>query len=201
MTDHPCHPYAVGTSRLEQWTWLVWALESSPHPHNVILDIGAGWGKGERLLMEMLNVKPLTIVAVEANPMLAISLKGRSGYAQVWEMDATDLTDEMLARFDTVVFADVIEHLESNEVRALLAKIPGQVVISTPVDAQVGIDWTGTPELEVHRTQWSPADFSDHFSMNGGHALEYVKHWEPAPGQGQGAGQWIIRLGPRVARP
>jgi 2-polyprenyl-3-methyl-5-hydroxy-6-metoxy-1,4-benzoquinol methylase len=151
--------YATGTSNLAQWEWILWAIESSPYPHQRILDVGAGYGKAAALLREKLNVKPCEVGALEPDVDAGVYRWMRSAYSLIAPETAQEFTE--WDRWDTVLMADVIEHIPAPDGLALLDRIPGQVIISTPLDADVAAHAAdpSIPDLERHVTQWNPADF------------------------------------------
>lgn len=176
-----------GSSLLGQWDRIVNAVESSPWPHERILDMGAGQGKAEALLREYLNVKPEWVAACEPNPAYAMRLQAR--YDQVWTAIYTAQEFPWYGLFDTVIMADVIEHIPWGEGMRVLQAIPGQVIVSTPVDA-LAADNEGVPELEQHLCQWD----LNHFNMTG--RLDRAWVWQS--GQANIA-QHIVRLRPLAA--
>lgn len=184
--------YPTGTSHLEQWPRLINAIESSVWPHERILDVGAGHGKAGVLLREYLNVKPLLIEALDADPHAFCHLltgEGDGAYQDSWLDDIREFPDHRLARFDTVLMADVIEHIPKADGMALLNRIPGQVIVSTPVDAEVAAHTAAgeaTPALERHVSQWSQTDFVNTYRLD--------QWWVEV-------GQLIVRLRPRDRQP
>lgn len=155
--------YATGTSNLAQWEWILWAIEGSPWPHERILDVGAGYGKAGVLLYEYLNVKPVSIDALEpARDALCHTLvaeEGPSAYEGTYVTTAQEW--EGWDAYDTVLMADVIEHMPAPDGLALIDQIPGQVIISTPIVADVAAHEAdpAIPDLERHVAQWNLADF------------------------------------------
>jgi 2-polyprenyl-3-methyl-5-hydroxy-6-metoxy-1,4-benzoquinol methylase len=154
--------YATGTSDLAQWARIVNVLERSPWPTGAVLDVGAGHGKAGVLLYEYLNVKPERIDGVEPDDALRVMLLARSRYTTVYAQQAQQLEPSVWARYDTVLMADVIEHMPHAEAMALLGLIPGQVVLSTPLDP--GLEEhqrlaDEIPPLERHVSQWAPLSF------------------------------------------
>lgn len=182
--------YATGTSNLAQWETILWAIESSRWPHERVLDVGAGWGKAAILLREYLNVKPVVIDALEAD-VLAWSLRAGlydhtwHGRVQAFPTDRSGGGDPTLSwsAYDTVLMADVIEHMPMDEALAVIGRIPGQIVVSTPLVADVAqhaVD-PDIPDLERHVSQWE---------LRGFYALgRCEQHWIRH-------GQLIVRLGP-----
>lgn len=174
-----------GSSLLGQWDRIVNAVEASPWPHQSILDVGAGQGKAEALLREYLNVKPAVVVACEPNPDYADRLEAR--YDNLIDADVRELAAAILAGFDTVIMADVIEHMPWADGMALLRRIPGQMIVSTPVEADPHPDDPGTPILERHVCQWDLADFLQTGRLD--------RHWIWQSGTAHVA-QHIVRLRP-----
>ena len=122
-----------------------------------VLDVGAGWGKYAVLLREYLNVKPSRIDAVEAHAPYVDAHRLRVLYDDVIVGDVVDVADERLAVYDVVLMVDVIEHIDKARAVDLLDRIPGRVVISTPVE------WfdtgPGLPSTEAHVSHWAVDDF------------------------------------------
>ena len=125
-------------------------------PHASILDVGPGWGKYGVLLREYLDgIERLE--AVEAwepyvTPML------RAIYDKVWTDDVLAFSPSSLAQYDVVLMVDVIEHMEKGDALALLARIPGTVVICTPVEFFQNPEADEIPP-ERHRSVWSVQEF------------------------------------------
>lgn len=175
---------SFGSSILEQWTWILWAIEGSDHPHKRVLDVGAGHGKGAVLMREYLNVKPEEIDAIEPNADYIKALDRI--YDRAWCVTAEMLGETLWERYDTVLMADVIEHMPFGVGFELISTIPGQVIISTPVDA-LSSDNEGVPPFEQHVSQWR----ASHFQQL--HRFERLWHW---PVGGAAPKQYIVRLGP-----
>lgn len=164
--------------------------------HRTVLDIGPGWGKYERLLREYLNIKPERIDAVEAwYPYIgAHGLEHRydtvfHGRASdpVWHGPAGEAFDaaQLLAGYDLVLMVDVIEHMPRDEAIELLGRIPGRVVICTPVD--YFSNGPGLPPTEEHVSHWVRADWDD------------LGHSRPVEACSDVLGGWLVRLGPLPA--
>lgn len=173
-----------GSSILEQWTWILWAIEGSPHPHRSVLDVGAGHGKGAVLMREYLNVKPEVIHAIEPNADYIKALDRI--YDRASCVTAETFVYPGWSRYDTVLMADVIEHMPWNVGFELISLIPGQIIISTPVDALSSSN-EGVPPFEQHVSQWR----ASHFQQLP--RFERVWHW---PANGSVPQQYIVRLGP-----
>lgn len=152
------------TSNLTCWPALVhlcWEVR----PRRV-LDVGPGHGKAGVLLREYIGTEaagtgPIVAVdAVEAEPRYLDRFPWLTSiYDTVYGSDVCDLPDEVLAAYDLVVMADVIEHLDRHDALRLLDRIPGVVVIATPTS------WFQNPEhaawpTEEHRSHWTFADFA-----------------------------------------
>jgi 2-polyprenyl-3-methyl-5-hydroxy-6-metoxy-1,4-benzoquinol methylase len=176
----------MGTSALGQWDRILWAIEGSPHPHQRVLDVGAGHGKAGILMREYLNMKPVLIDALEPNRDAFVHRLKGSVYDDVLPILAADFPD--FHSYDTVLIADVIEHMSFQAGMKLVESIPGQVIISTPVfplDAKND----GLPELEHHVCEWTLKDFNRTGRLN--------RHWIWTPPRAPRLGQHIVRLRPR----
>lgn len=154
----------VPTSALEVWPALInlcWQVQ----PRR-ILDVGPGHGKAAVLLREYIGTVergngPIEhIAAVEAEPRYVdlFPWLGRI-YDEVIVGDACELPKAVLDRFDLVVMSDVIEHMERDAALALIDRIDGHIVISTPAvffqNPEADAGW----ETERHRSHWSAHDF------------------------------------------
>jgi 2-polyprenyl-3-methyl-5-hydroxy-6-metoxy-1,4-benzoquinol methylase len=151
--------YATGTSNLAQWDWILWAIESSPWPHEHIMDVGAGYGKAAVLLREKLNVKPKWIDGIEPDWDAFAHVLVDHGYGEVRACTAQEF--DGWDAYDTVLMADVIEHMPLADGLALIDRIPGQIIISTPLVADVAEHAADPdiPDLERHVAQWDIHDF------------------------------------------
>lgn len=127
-----------------------------PHPET-ILDVGPGWGKYATLLREYLNHPPTKIDAVEVHEPYVHDHRLAALYDVVAIGDACDLTPALLATYDLVLMVDVIEHLDKDRALALLDRIPGWVVICTPVE--FFSNGPGLPDSETHRSHWTADDW------------------------------------------
>lgn len=154
-------------------------------PHATVLDVGPGWGKYERLLREYLNEKPVRVDAVEAWEPYVDAHGLRARYDHVHVGDVCALPTKVLAPYDVVLMVDVLEHLAVSAGLSLLARIPGRVVICTPVeffDNGPGLPWT-----ETHRSHWTEREWC---------AVGMVR---PIEVRRQSMGGWLVRLGPLSA--
>lgn len=167
-------------------------------PHESVLDVGPGWGKFATLLREYLNTKPDRIDAVEAwgpyihdhhlERLYDVVYHG-TVVGPLWIGPASSVhrADEVLAAHDLVLMVDVIEHIDKPAALALLDRIPGRVVICTPVDWFHNGD--GLPPTEEHVSHWAQADWDDIASRR---PIE-VCYTE--------LGGWLVRLGPLPGSP
>jgi hypothetical protein len=85
-------------------------------------------------------------------------------YDTVYVQDVLTLPDEVLASYDCVLMSEIIEHMPKEDGLALLNRIPGRVVISTP--AEWFSNGPGLPPTETHRSLWSVADFGDRLEID-----------------------------------
>lgn len=177
-----------GSSILGQWDRIINAVESSPWPHERILDVGAGHGKAAVLLREYLNVKPSVINAIEPNPDYAFQLQGIYD-GPIGIVDARDMEPGDWAPYDTVLMADVIEHIPWGDGMRLLQTIPGQIIVSTPVQPLLA-DNEGVPALERHVCEWTLNNFNATGRLD--------RHWLWQAGTANIA-QHIVRLRPLAA--
>lgn len=160
------------TSNLALWPTIcqmVWEIQEETDYPLRILDVGPGWGKGGILLREYVAPK-MIVDAVEAwQPYITPRLE--AVYDKVWPMDVLDLEADTLKLYDAVLMVDVLEHIEKDKALELLERIPGWVVICTP------LTWFQNPEgaeipPELHRSLWTGFDFgsrtASYFELYGG---------------------------------
>jgi hypothetical protein len=122
-----------------------------------VLDVGPGRGKYGLILREYLAA-PVRIDAVELEPRYCTE-RLRAIYDSVLVNDARYLHREFLDRYDLVVMVDVIEHFTLEEGQALLGRVSGAVIITTPtVYFQNPEAEEGWP-TEEHKSLWRLADF------------------------------------------
>lgn len=122
-----------------------------------VLDVGPGRGKYGVLLREY--VAGVAIVdAVEAwEPYVTDRLQ--CIYDAVFVGDVCDWKEPALS-YDVVLMVDVLEHLTKPDGRALLDRIPGNVVICTPAEFFQNPEAEEIPP-ERHRSLWRVGDFRD----------------------------------------
>jgi 2-polyprenyl-3-methyl-5-hydroxy-6-metoxy-1,4-benzoquinol methylase len=131
-----------------------------PIPNKKILDIGCGYGKFGLLFREYLNIKPEVIDAVEAwKPYIDKFPWLNCIYDNVYNEDATKLTEEFFDKYDTIIMNDVIEHMDKTVALNLLSKMKGSVIISTP-QFFFEQEFENNP-FEHHISHWTLSDFGD----------------------------------------
>lgn len=166
------------TSNLAVWPQILWMVESAK-PHRTVLDVGPGHGKAAVLLREYLNQPPGRIDAVEAWSPYVEAFDLDRLYHAVLEANALDLATDVLAGYDLVLMVDVIEHMDKGRALELLGRIPGWVVICTPVEFfHNGPD---LPPTEEHVSHWTADDW---------HALDRLDEMHEV------LGGWVVRLRP-----
>lgn len=145
-----------------------------------ILDIGPGHGKAGILLREYIGTVaagtgPIERVdAIEAEPRYLKRFRWlESVYDRVMVGDACELSQDALDCYDLVLMADVIEHLDYRQASALLERICGHVVISTPADFFQNPEADDFPS-ERHRSHWSAADFGSRVERLDADALKQL---------------------------
>lgn len=166
------------TSNLAVWPWVIQLVHEVPH--RSVLDVGPGWGKAATLLREYCNERPERLAAVEVHPPYVVEHRLADLYDEVIVADVCDLTESELGEFDVVLMVDVIEHIEKDAAVELLARIPGRVVICTPVE--FFSNGPGLPDSETHRSHWTAEDFA---------ATRRVEVCSEV------LGGWMVRLGHR----
>jgi len=143
------------TSNLAIWPAIV-TLIDAVHPKSV-LDVGPGYGKGGTLVREYCRSVE-TIDAVEAWEDY-VTARMICIYDQVFHDDVCRWPTERLGDYDLVLMSEVIEHLEKPDGLDLLDRIPGYVVITTPME--FFDNGPNLPPTETHRSLWSIGDFGD----------------------------------------
>lgn len=183
------------TSNLAVWPDILLAVDQVPH--RSILDVGPGHGKASILLREYLSEPPNVIDAIEAwEPYIARFGLGKL-YDRVFRGDVTAETwttsaaryrwdaAETLRRYDLVLMGDVIEHIPLDDALALLRRIPGRVVICTPVEYFDNDPDHRHPSTEQHVSHWTDQVWD-----------RVAAEIRPLEVRYQTMGGWIIRTGP-----
>jgi len=180
------------TSNLAIWPDILLAIQQVPHQR--VLDVGPGHGKAAVLLREYLAPSPDTIDAVEAwEPYLGrfeLECLYDRVYvgdvaADTWELDGRKVTAaSVLDRYDLVLMGDVIEHIPLGEAMDLLRRIPGRVVVCTPVAFFDNDPMHQHPPTEAHVSHWTSAEW------------ESIGAVRPVEVCYENLGGWIVRLGP-----
>ena len=151
------------TSSLDVWPRLLhlcWQV----NPRR-ILDVGPGHGKAGILLREYIGTVargtgPIERVdAIEAEPRYPAAFPWlRAVYDDLHHGDIVAQGKAMLSFYDLVLFADSLEHIDKADALALLDRIPGRVVLSTPVEFFQKHEADEWP-TEAHRSHWHARDF------------------------------------------
>ena len=114
-----------------------------------ILDFGAGTG----VTLEYLSKKDLQVFGIEPS---------HTGGTEKIKKDISDLTDENLSHFKTLLLLDVIEHLEfpENEIRKILDFCPNikYVVITVPA---CQVLWSEYDVYYGHKLRYSPSQLQN----------------------------------------
>lgn len=136
-----------------------------------LLDVGPGHGKYGVLIPEYV-AGPWELGCIEAEQRY-VTPRLSATYRTLLTGNVLDLSS--WREWDIVLMVDVIEHLEKQPALDMLDRIPGHVVICTPVE------WFQNPEAaeypsERHRSLWRPSDFPQHRVRNiseqlGGHLV------------------------------
>jgi hypothetical protein len=180
------------TSNLAIWPDILLTIDQVPHRR--VLDVGPGHGKAAVLMREYLTPPPETIDAVEAwepySGLFDLECLYDRVYigdvtADTWELDGGVLNAHAaLGRYDLVLMGDVIEHIALDGAMDLLRRIPGRVVICTPVDYFDNDPTHRHPPTEAHISHWTSAEWDS------------VGTFRPVECCYQNFGGWIVRLGP-----
>lgn len=142
-------------------TVLAYAWEARPtdRPYRVV-DVGPGHGKYAVLVREYID--PLAeLVAIEAWAPYVADFRLDCLYDHVVVADVRSLDTRVtnwLRWADTVLILDVLEHIPKTEALAVLDRIPGHVVFSTPRD--FFDNGPGLAPTEEHVSHWTPDDFA-----------------------------------------
>jgi hypothetical protein len=147
------------SSNLACAPWVLNLVEQIPQAdRRSVLDVGPGFGKYERLLREYLNNPPDRIDAIEAWPEYVVRHGLDARYDDVMVGNVCEIAQGRLDSYDLVLMVDVIEHIDKTAARFLLDRIPGWVVICTPVE--FFSNGPGLPPTEEHVSAWGPDDWT-----------------------------------------
>jgi SAM-dependent methyltransferase len=117
-----------------------WASKLHPYIHGDVLEVGAGLGANTAVLR---NVTKGRWLCLEPDPALARSLQGH-------ELRVGTVQDIEAERFDTILYIDVLEHIEGDAAElkraAALLRPGGRVIVLSPAhqslyspfDAEIG---------------------------------------------------------------
>lgn len=152
--NEPKDPPLMPTSNLHLAPDVITLIDQA-HPRTV-LDVGPGRGKFGILVREYVPTLD-SIEAVEAWEPYVTSLL-QCIYDFVHVQDVRDMPDDRLASFDLVLMSEVIEHMPKEDGLALLDRIPGHVVVTTPEQFFPSVDY---PPTERHVSHWALEDFGD----------------------------------------
>lgn len=180
------------TSNLAIWPEILAAVNHVPHRR--VLDVGPGHGKASVLLREYLSEPPLVIDAVEKWEPYITRFQLDRLYHRVWAGDVTApvwtrgrsdyQAADLLSAYDLVLMGDVIEHIEIQPALELLARIPGRVVICTPVMFFDNDPHGEHPPTEQHVSHWTAQTW------------DQVAKIRPLEVRFHTLGGWIVRTGP-----
>ena len=133
-----------------------------------VLDVGCGFGKYGMLMREYLDIGQGRLERPRWQVRL-VAIDAFGGYRNpVWDFVYEEIhigeaqaIVPTLGRFDAILIADVIEHLDmevgTELVRQCLAHT-GVLIVSTPREFAVQHDTHGNP-YERHRSAWAARDF------------------------------------------
>jgi len=147
-----------------------------------VLDVGPGHGKYGVLLREYAGVELVDAVEMWEPYVEAFGLEGI--YGTVYHGDVCNLPDVVLAAYDCVFLGDVIEHIPKRRALTLLDRIPGWVVICTPVEFYPQPHEVPT---EHHVSHWTAEEFTamarcnEHRVNLGGHLVRLRPQGERWP--------------------
>lgn len=125
-------------------------------PGGRILDIGPGWGKYATLIREYVD-PTARISGLELWDPYIHDHRLPHLYDPVVHGDAREMTTQYYSQFDVVLIADVIEHMTIVEGTALLERIPGWIIVSTPRD--FFNNPASCPPPEKHVSHWTAQHF------------------------------------------
>lgn len=179
------------TSNLAIWPDILAAINQAPHRR--VLDVGPGHGKGAVLMREYLTGTPDVIDAVEAWEPYVGMFELEALYDNVFIGDVTASTwyehgepvaaQQQLANYDLVLLGDVIEHITLDDAMAMLRRIPGHVVICTPVDYFDNDPHGQHPPTEAHISHWTQNQWD---AVGAFRSVEVCY---------ERIGGWVVRLG------
>jgi hydrogenase maturation factor len=141
------------TSNLHLAADLCWLVERTGA--RTVLDVGPGHGKYGVLLREYAHVATVDAVEMWDPYVAAFGLEGI--YRTVHRGDVCNLPQDVLGAYDCVFLGDVIEHIDKARATDLLDRIPGWVVICTPVEYFAQPHEVPT---EHHISHWTWDDFT-----------------------------------------
>lgn len=120
-----------------------------------ILDIGVGSGfYGEMIRRDLPDVKLIGLEPFDYhNPRWDCYDFIHKVDVRTWRAGKTDCVEF----FDLILMIDVIEHMSKEEGLALLERLPGPVLVSTPWHYEQGPDEN---PLQAHVSEWTLADFA-----------------------------------------
>jgi len=125
-------------------------------PGGKILDIGPGHGKYATLIREYID-PTAQIMGLEMWDPYIHDFRLTHLYDPVVHGDARIQTAQFYRQFDVVLMADVIEHMTIDEGMALIDKIAGWIIISTPRD--FFHNPASCPPPEKHVSHWNAQSF------------------------------------------
>jgi 2-polyprenyl-3-methyl-5-hydroxy-6-metoxy-1,4-benzoquinol methylase len=129
-------------------------------PGGPILDVGPGHGKYATLIREYVD-PGARISALELWEPYITDFRLDVLYDPVVAGDARRMrAEDYYAQFEVVLLLDVIEHMTLAEGEALLARIPGWIIVSTPRDFFANPP--SCPPPERHVSHWTPQHFETH---------------------------------------
>jgi 2-polyprenyl-3-methyl-5-hydroxy-6-metoxy-1,4-benzoquinol methylase len=125
-------------------------------PGGKILDVGPGWGKYATLIREYVDPKA-KITGIELWKPYIVNHRLTHLYDPIIHGDVRTADPSWLSQFPIVLLADVIEHMTLNEGNALLERLPGWVIVSTPRD--FFHNPKSCPPPEKHLSHWTAQAF------------------------------------------
>ena len=144
-----------------------WSSKIHPHIHGDVLEVGAGLGTNTPYLAN----RAKTWTSLEPDPALVSQMKADQGlighpHLQIVQGTLSDLSPDQL--FDTIVYIDVLEHIEDDvrefELASQHLRVGGRLVILAPAHQSL---YSAFDQGVGHYRRYNAADFRSRFASRG----------------------------------